>query len=256
MKSKTIPEGALVFSFLGYSVAGFCLIYAPPWGVAFAVAVALTGAGVRVWGGSVPLTWIESWAKIVPLGWVGGWAFVVVMAGTGSPLVAGAFAGVVAWFVYWVVARRVAFALNARGFGALPVTGVFAVTGAVTWFVYGAVAERVALAVTVREFGVMAVAVAWAWAWAWTWFVCEAFGGVLAGSVAWAFAGAILAAFVGVLDWAWAFAGAFVGVVSGATSEAANELLNSFNKCHTFLILAGTSLSGLGFGQLLSRLLL
>src|SRR5205085_10575882 len=84
MKSKTIPEGALVFSFLGYSVAGFCLIYAPHWGVAFAVAVALTGAGVRVWGGSVPLAWIEAWGKIVPLAWVGGWAFVVIMAGTGA----------------------------------------------------------------------------------------------------------------------------------------------------------------------------
>ncbi len=137
----------------------------------------------------------------------------------------------------------------------MPVTVVFALTGAVTWFVYGAVAERVALTVTRREFGVMAVAVAWAWAWAWAWFVCEAFGGVIAGSVAWAVAGGILGAVVGVADWAWAFAGTFVGAVSGAISEAANELLESFNKRYTFLILAGTSLSGLVFGQLLSRLL-
>jgi len=45
--------------------------------------------------------------------------------------------------------------------------------------------------------------------------------------------------------------GIVAGAVSGAVSEAGNELLESFSKLQTFLILAFTSLSGLGLGWLL-----
>jgi serine/threonine-protein kinase len=102
------------------------------------------------------------------------------------------------------------------------------------------------------------VPLAWieAWAWAWAWFVFEAFAGVVGGSVVWALAGAALGVVVGVVVWPWALAGAFAGAVSGAMSEAANELRKSFCKYHTFLILALTSLSGLGLGRLLSRVFL
>ena len=148
MNSKTIPEGALVFSFLGYTVAGFFLVYAPLWGMPFAVAVALTGAGLRVWAKTVPLAWIEAGVKIVPFAWIGAWAFVVAIAGAGAKLVAGAFAGVVAWFVYWAVGRRIAFACAGRRFRTARVTIlIFAGSGAVTWFVFGSAAGRVALAV-------------------------------------------------------------------------------------------------------------
>ncbi len=256
MRSRTFPEGALVYSFIGYTVVGFFVIYTPLWGAAFALAFSVTAAGVRVWARIVPMDWIEAWAKIVPLAWVVAWAFVVATAGSGGGVVAGAFAGVVAWFVSWAVGRRVAFSLAGRGFGAVPVVLVFAVTGAVTWFVFGAVAGRVALAVARGDFWVVAVVVAWAWAWAWAWFVFEAFAGVVGGSVVWAFAGAALGVVVGIVVLPWALAGAFAGAVSGAMSEAANELRKSFCKYHTFLILALTSLSGLGLGRLLSGVFL
>jgi len=56
--------------------------------------------------------------------------------------------------------------------------------------------------------------------------------------------------------WVWAVAGGVAGAVTGASIGAANELLNSFSKFQTFLILSATSLAGLGLGRLLSRVFL
>jgi serine/threonine-protein kinase len=73
--------------------------------------------------------------------------------------------------------------------------------------------------------------------------------------MAWVIAGFVLGVVfgirVGVVVWAWALTGIVAGAVSGAVSEAGNELLESFSKLQTFLILAFTSLSGLGLGWLL-----
>lgn len=257
MKSKTLPEGELISSFLGYTVVGLFLVYTPRWALAFAVAFALTGASARVLIRMMPMAWLEASAGFVPVGWIGAWAFLVTMAESGLGLVAGAFAGIVAWFVFWAVARRVAFSFAGTRLGSIPVVVVFAMTGAVSWFVFGAVAGRVAMAVTEGGFVDVAVVVAWAWAWAWTWFVFEALVGVVAGSVAWVAAGVLLGVVfgikVGVVVWAWAFTGVVAGSVSGAVSEAGNELLQSFCKLHTFLILALTSLSGLCLGWLSGR---
>ncbi|MCL1466032.1 hypothetical protein [Argonema galeatum] len=62
----------------------------------------------------------------------------------------------------------------------------------------------------------------WAWAWAYAW------------------------------AYAWTFASTFAG--SSALSWAEEELLNSFSKFHTFLILLGTSWLGLGLGWLVYQI--
>ncbi|HEY9890304.1 MAG TPA: hypothetical protein V6D37_00540 [Candidatus Sericytochromatia bacterium] len=259
MKSRTIPEGELITSFLGHAVVGFFLIYSPLWAVSFAFAFVLTGAGGRVLLKVIPMAWFEVWSAFMPLGWIGAWAFFVVMAISGLGVLAGAFTGVVAWFVFWGVSRRIAFAFAGTQFGAVPVLVVFAVTGAVNWFAFGAVAGSVAMAVKAGQFWTVAVVVAWAWAWTWAWFVFEALGGVFLGSLAWAVAGIILGAVfgvkLGVVIWAWTLTGVVAGSVSGAVSDAGNALLLSFSKFHTFAILAFMSLSGLGLGWLSGRVL-
>jgi hypothetical protein len=60
MKSRTLPEGELVSSFLGYTVVGLFLVYTPRWAVAFAVAFALTGASARVLLRIMPMAWVEA----------------------------------------------------------------------------------------------------------------------------------------------------------------------------------------------------
>ncbi|HEY9822812.1 MAG TPA: hypothetical protein V6D35_18875, partial [Candidatus Sericytochromatia bacterium] len=117
MKSRTLPEGELLSDFLGYLMVGFFLIYSPLWGVAFAVAFALTGASARVLIRIVPMAWVEVWAGFMPLAWIGAWVLFVTMAESGLGVVAGAFAGVVAWFVFWGVARRIAFAFAGTRLG-------------------------------------------------------------------------------------------------------------------------------------------
>ena len=259
MTSK-IPEGQLISSFLGYALIGCLLIYSPQWAVSFAIAFLLTGAGARVLLRILPMAWLEVGSGFVPLAWIFAWIFLVTMAASGLGAMAGAFAGIVAWFVFWAVARRIAFDFAQTRFGAVPVLVVFAVTGAVNWFVYGAVAGRVAMAVTEGELGAVAVVVAWAWAWTWAWFVFEMLGGVVLGSIAWAAAGIILGAVLGiklgVVIWAWTLKGVVAGSISGAVSEAGNELLLSFSKLQTFAILALISLSGLGLGWLVGRVLI
>lgn len=248
MKSKTIPEGELVSSFFGYMVAGFFLVNTPFWAVAFAVAFALAEAWVGAWARLVPLVWVGAWLWLVPSLWVG----IVAVAGAGAEGVAGAVAGTLAWFVLWGVARRVAFAMPRGRLGTALGMMVFAVSGAVTWYVFGAVTGRVALAISEGKFLTVAVFVAWAWAWAWVWFVFEAMAGIVVGGLVWVAAGVALGMWTGVAVWVWAVAGAVAGVIAAAVSKARKELLESFSKLHTFLIMAGTCLSGLGLGQLLS----
>jgi serine/threonine protein kinase len=94
---------------------------------------------------------------------------------------------------------------------------------------------------------VVAGAVAGAWAWAG------------AGAVAWAVAGAWAVAVAGAGAVAVAVAGAVAGAGAWAVAAlaiwAGDKLEKSFNKFHTFLILAGTSNVGLGLGWIVYRLL-
>src|SRR5919202_1224160 len=129
MKSKTIPEGALAFGFLGYAIAGLFLGYAPLWGMPFAVAVALTGAGVRVWGKTV--TWFV-------FGAAAGRVACAVSAGN-----FGVVAVVVAWVWAWVWAW---FVFEAIG-------GVIA--GGMAWAIAGVLLAVVGGGV------VLALAIAW-----------------------------------------------------------------------------------------------
>jgi serine/threonine protein kinase len=102
---------------------------------------------------------------------------------------------------------------------AVAAVGAGAVAGA------GAKAWAVAVAVAVVEAVTMAVAEAWAEAWTWAWAVVGA--------------------------WAWAWAG--IGAVAEAWAE--DKLLESCNRSHTFLILIGSSLAGLGLGGLIGTAL-
>ena len=250
MKNRTIPESELVCSFLGYVVAGFFFVNTPFWAIAFAVAFVLAEA-VGSWAKLVPFVLVEAWVGLVPFVWVGFVAVAGVMAGGA---VAGAMAsGAVTWFVLWAVARHVAFLLPGGRFGALIRMGIFALTGAVTWFVFGSVAGRVAVAMTEGKLLIVVVVVAWSWAWAWVWFLFEAVAGVVVGGMAWVTAGVALGVFVGKAIWAWAVAGAMAGVVVAAVSKARQELLKSFSKSHTFLIMAGTCLLGLSLGRVVSE---
>lgn len=260
MASKTIPEGELACSFLGYAVIGFFLIHTPPWAMAFAIAFAITAACARAWAMAIFLAKVEAWAALLPLVLVAAWAGIMTMAESGAGLVAGAFAGVICWFVFWAVGRRVAFTLAGQGFSTAPVVVVFALIGAVSWFVFGAVAGRVAFAVAQGKLLLVALIVAWAWAWAWAWFLFEFYTGVIIGSLGWACLGVAfgmqLEIIAGLMVWAWVLAGALAGAVSGAMSQAGKELQKSFSQFHTFLFLAVTSLSGLGLGRLLSHVIL
>jgi serine/threonine-protein kinase len=103
--------------------------------------------------------------------------------------------------------------------------------------------------------------------------VAGALAGSLAGALAWVVAVDRAAAWVGVwagggaLVWVWAGAvagylvGALIGFAFTAMSVfvvgilARDELLKYFSRFHSFLILTGTSLSGLGSGWLLGFLL-
>lgn len=248
MKSKTIPESELVISFLGYAGAGFFLFDTPFWAVAFVVAFALAEAWVGAWARLVPLVWFGAWVGLVPVVWIG----ILVIAGAGAGAVAGAVAGTLAWFVLWAVARRVVLVLPRGRLGTLLAILVFAVTGAVTWFVFGTVAGRIASTMTEGEVVNAARFVAWAWAWAWAWFVFEAIAGVVIGGIVWVLAGVVLGIIAGNAVWTWAIAGTVAGVMASAVSKARQELFQSFCKLHVFLIMAGTCLSGLGFGRLLS----
>jgi len=260
MTSKKIPEGELACSFLGYATIGFFLIHTPPWAMAFAVAFAITAACARAWAMATLLARFEAWAALLPLALVAAWAGTMTMAETGAGIVAGAFAGVICWFVFWAVGRRVAFTLDGQGFGSLPVVVVFVINGAVTWFVFGAVAGRVALSVTQSKFLVVALVVAWAWAWTWAWFLFEFYTGIIIGCLGWACLGVALGMqleiIAGWMAWAWPLAGALAGAVSGAMSQAGKELQQSFSQLQTFLFLTVTSLSGLGLGRLLSQVIL
>jgi hypothetical protein len=260
MASKKIPEGELACSFLGYAVIGFFLIHTPPWAMAFVVAFAFTAACARAWAMGIFLARVGAWAALLPLVLVAAWVGIMTMAESGAGIVAGAFAGVICWLVFWAVGRRLAFTLDSQGFSSVPIVMVFAINGAVTWYVFGAVAFFVALAVTKSKFLLIAFVVAWAWAWAWSWFLFELYTGVILGSLGWACLGVALGmqldVIFGTMAWVWPLAGAFAGSVSGAISQAGKELQQSFNQFQTFLFLAVTCLSGLGLGRLLSHVFL
>ncbi len=251
MKNRKIPESELISSFFGYTVAGFFLVNTPLWAVAFAVAFALAEAWVGAWARLVPLVWVEAWVVLIPVAWVA----MLALAGVGAWAIAGAVAGTLAWFVLWAVARRITIAMPRGRLGGLLTEVVFALTGAVTWFVFGAVAERIALLMQEQDFMRLAGVITWAWAWAWAWFLFEAVAGVFVGAVGWIVAGFGLGIFVGSPVWVWAVAGAVAGLLAAAVSKARKELLESFSKFHTFLIMAVTCLSGLALGRLLSVVL-
>lgn len=251
MKNRKIPESELISSFFGYTVAGFFLVYTPVWAMAFAVAFALAEGWVGVWARLVPLVWVGAWVGLIPVAWV----VMLALAGVGAWAVAGAVAGTLAWFVLWAVARRVTVAMPRGRLGTLLTELAFAVTGAVTWFVFGSVAGRVAVLMQENDFVRVAGVITWAWAWAWSWFLFEAVAGVIVGGVGWMVAGFGLGIFAGSAVWVWAIAGAVAGLLSAAVSKARKELLKSFCKFHTFLIMAVTCLSGLALGRFLSTVL-
>lgn len=252
MKRRSIPESELLISFLGYATAGFFFVNTPFWVIAFAVAFVLAEA-VGSWAKLMPFVWVGAWVGLAPVAWVG----FVVVAGTGAAgAVAGALgAGALTWFVLWAVSRHVAFALPHGRFAAAIRAIIFSLTGAVTWFVFGSVAGRVALAMNAGQSLIVAVVAAWAWAWAWAWFVFEALAGVVVGGVVWVAVGFGIGIFAGAPVWTWAMAGAVAGFVVAAVSKARKELLKSFSKSHTFVIMAGTCLLGLSSGRLVSELL-
>ena len=248
MKSRTIPESELVSSFLGYAVAGFFLVNTPLWAIAFAVAFVLAEA-VGSWAKLLPFIGVGAWVGLLPVVWVG------LVAGTGAAgAVAGAAgAGAVAWFVLWAVSRHVAFMLPEERLGSAIKATIFAIVGAVTWFVFGSVAGRVALATNTGKFLIVAAVVAWAWAWAWVWFVFEALAGVIVGGVVWVIVGFGFGIVAGNAVWVWAVAGAVAGIVVATVSKARKELLQSFSKFHTFMIMAATCLLGLSVGRIISE---
>lgn len=253
MKRRSLPESELLSSFLGYATAGFFFVNTPLWAIAFAVAFVLAEA-IGSWAKLMPFVWVEAWVGIVPMAWVG--IVVVAKAGTGpAGAVAGAgMAGAVAWFVLWAISRHVAFTLPHGRLGSAITMAVFSGTGAITWFVFGSVAGRVALAMSTGKFFIVVVVIAWGWAWAWSWFVFEALAGVVVGGVVWVAVGVGFAFLAGGALWTWAVAGAIAGFIVGAVSKARKELIKSFSKSHTFMIMAGTCLSGLSLGRWLSEL--
>jgi serine/threonine-protein kinase len=91
---------------------------------------------------------------------------------------------------------------------------------------------------------------AWAWAVVVAWAAAVAGAWAVAGAGAWAVAGALAAAgtLAAAVAGAWAVAGAGVVFLAGEGLE------KSFNKFHSFLILAGTSNIGLGLGWIVYRL--
>jgi hypothetical protein len=277
MKHRTIPGSALACSLVGYTAAGFFLTFVSPWAVVFAVAFAITGAWLGAWAQVVALAGVRWWVRFVASAGVG--ASAVLLAGVGAS--AGSWAkvmagtpteassrmivvsGAICWFMFGAVARFVFGAVAWRVVGAVrskfkaTITVVaWMVSGAVIWFVFGAVAGRVALAVAEGKFVVVVVLVVWAIAWAGAWFVFEAVAGTFAGSVAWAIAGAAFGVMAAGVAWTFVGAGVVAGAGAVAVSKAGHELLKNFSKFHTFVILAITSLSGLGLGRLFSELLL
>jgi serine/threonine-protein kinase len=109
------------------------------------------------------------------------------------------------------------------------------------FLVYGLVGYIFGVYSAPWQVGVLAVAVAVAWA--------GAGAGAWAVAVAWVWAVAVAWAGVWAVAWAVAWAGAVAGAWAG------EELLKYFSRFHSFLILAGTNLSGLGSGWLLGFLL-
>ena len=252
MKSKTFPESELICSFLGYTMAGFFLVYTPPWAIAFAVAFILSEA-IGTWAKFVPFVWVGAWVGFLPIAWAGVIGFLTIIGAKTAGAVAGAMtAGAVAWFVLWAVARHVAFAWPRGRLGASIRVVMFAVTGAVTWFVFGATAGHVALSLGKGNVMNVILVVAWAWAWAWGWFVFEAVAGVVVGGLAWVAAGVAFGMLTGSAGWTWAVAGAIAGMLSAVVSKARKELIKSLSTWNAFLIMAATTLLGLGFGRLLN----
>lgn len=104
---------------------------------------------------------------------------------------------------------------------------------------------------------VVAVAGAGTWAMAMAWAGAVAVAMTLAGAVAMTLAGALaVAGAVAVADAGTvAVAVGALAIWGGAVSWVGYELQKSFNKFHTFLILAGTSNVGLGLGWIVYQLL-
>ncbi|WP_249066407.1 serine/threonine protein kinase [Argonema antarcticum] len=90
----------------------------------------------------------------------------------------------------------------------------------------------------------LASASALAWAWAWTSLLASAWALALASASAWVSASASAS------SWALASASAWALAWAWALALASDELVKSFSKFHTFLILLGTSWLGLGLGWL------
>jgi serine/threonine-protein kinase len=107
------------------------------------------------------------------------------------------------------------------------------------------------LGINSAHWQVVAMVVAWAGVMAMAGTVGVAIAGAVAGAVAgnWVMAVAVAVA--------WAVVGAWAGASVGTAVEgmAGEKLLKYFSRFHSFLILASTSLSGLGSGWLLGFLL-
>lgn len=225
MSCRTIPWLKLGFGFLWYASAGFFLANTPLW--------------VKVW----------AWAEAI----AGAWAWTLALAG---------FTALV-----WTGVLPVAWALAEAITGSRPVTKTLAGVGVVIL----AATVAVVLAMT----GATACAVAWALAWAWTGSrggartVCRILAqtmvmatalslagctvlGIMTWTVLGAFLGARILGWLVVVAWTLTLPLGLVGVLAEVWAVVENELPRSFSQFHTFLILAFTSLSGMGLGSLVN----
>jgi|GEM_PF-3981456 len=219
MICRTIPCLWLALGFLWYTLAGFVLAYTDLWDKTWAIAgtgawtLAMTGFTALIWTGALPVAW----------------AF--VETGSGSMSATKTIAGV--------------------GVVVLTLGGVLILAGV----------------------GVWAYALAWsgAWAWAGSWsgawnltriltrtVVCAwastlASGvllGVLVLTMPWVEIWVEILAWFAVLAWSVTSLLGVVGVLALTWAVVEDELPKSISQFNTFLILALTSVSGMGFGWL------
>lgn len=224
MSCKTIPWLWLTFGFLWYACASFVLAYAP-WlkGIAMTEAIAGTGAWTLcvvglitlVWTGVLPLAWavVEARSGAMRASKTIVMVGAIVVAAIGVMLLAGA--GTWAYALAW----SGAWAWAASEAGAWILTRILARTVVLAW------ASSLACS---APLGILA------WNLPWTEDWVKALVWLLLG----AWAGALLLGIVGALALTWA-------VVE-------DELPKSLSQFQTFLILALTSLSGMGLGWLAS----
>mgnify|MGYP001136541475 CR=1 FL=1 len=225
MSCRTIPWLWLTFCFLWYACASFVLAYTPLWVKAIALAeviaqspapsqaMAVTGLIALVWTGVLPLAWavVEAGSGAMPATKTIAGVAVVVVAGIGVMVLAGA--GTWAYALAW----SGAWASAASGGGAWTLTRILART----------------------------VILAWA-----SCLACGALLGVLVWNLPWAESWVEILVWFLVEAWACALLLGVVGALALTWAVVEDQLPKSLSQFQTFLILALTSLLGMGLGWL------